>query len=271
MPVTRCACPTCRRTFGVPDDVMGKTATCPGCGASLVVKAMGGTTMLLLAGVCGSSPTQTYRPTSPALLPRPLPAPAKRRWGWGRRLVAAALFLVPLGGGLAALLCVLFGLPATPRPDSPRPDQAVPAPQAQHPDKAPAPVSSEDEKIAWRKLRQMHADEPVYVLAFTLPEQRWFVCTYLTPGREVNARWLEASYTKENDESPRELREAMKTAEEFVGRPDVKAAAVVDLFSGDEPRVLRWFQSDGRQAPERQLEDSLSAFFAELKRKAPQL
>jgi len=82
----RTACPSCKRVMLVPADVLGKMATCPGCGAVLTVKTMGNKTILALAGVDGDAPTCPVASPSASALPRsdapqpgPGPAPTRRR------------------------------------------------------------------------------------------------------------------------------------------------------------------------------------------------
>jgi hypothetical protein len=43
------------------------------------------------------------------------------------------------------------------------------------------------------------------------------------------------------------LPHALERAKELCPRSEVKAMAVIDLFGGEEPRVLRWYWSDGKE------------------------
>lgn len=61
MPVSRCACPSCRWVFRIPDDMLGKRTKCSKCGVYLTIRAMGGKTALELAGVDGHARTTLER------------------------------------------------------------------------------------------------------------------------------------------------------------------------------------------------------------------
>lgn len=119
MPVFRCACPACRRVMRVPDDMDGKRSRCPGCGAELVIRAMGGKTLLQIAGVAGDAPTLTRDEGVPAMsTPAPhadkvqaqtRPAAQRRqakgeRWRWGGKVVALFVVLTVLVGGIGAFV-----------------------------------------------------------------------------------------------------------------------------------------------------------------------
>lgn len=58
----RSTCPACRSVYRVPDSMIGKEMTCPKCKAKIVAKAIGGSTILELAGVDGRTPTALHTP-----------------------------------------------------------------------------------------------------------------------------------------------------------------------------------------------------------------
>jgi len=272
MSVTRCACPSCRRTFGVPDDVMGKTAKCPGCGAALVVNAIGGQTTLSLTGTWQRTPTApgtgpcARPPTDPAPLPppaavrRPLPVevsapPDRRRRPAGRCLLLALLLLVPvLGLGAGTLGLVQWGrwtAEGQPPGDLTRTLRAG---------SGLAPGLTEEQRVAWEKVRAQYPDHPGQMFVYKAPDRLWRPTTYVLGSGLYHIGWGYELGDPELDQS----------AVRMAARTDVSAAVVLDMFSAPAPRVLRWYYSDGKnilrsqEPPSAALGSSLDAHLHQL-------
>ncbi len=99
----KCRCPKCGWVYNVPDDIIGKSTRCQKCRETLLVRAIGGKTALVLAGVSGSAPTQSIAMPAP-IAAKPVPPVRRSRTPYilagAGCLVLFALFGIA-GGGIA--------------------------------------------------------------------------------------------------------------------------------------------------------------------------
>lgn len=159
---------------------------------------------------------------------------------------------------------------------------------------------SEDERIAWRKLRSACQDKPIRFFGCLTPasaksldpsEENCWRCTRFNwdgpqDRRDVVWGWSKVpyslgneTYAKDDDDQngPYLYSAAFRTAKERAERIDVRATVVVDLFSGQHPRILRWYWNDGTQTkssdqpPNRQRQGSLERFLGALMQHAGDL
>lgn len=393
----RFACPVCRSVLSVPEAAAGKKGSCPKCGQRLQVPAPRGA--IVLGDLLPESPAEPAPLSSEENLPPPptfADPPPRPRMRPLALVVACALIGVPcLGVGALGLVGFLASREKAEEANTGTSvvtsrNKAAPARSGQAERMGQAIVSptlTEDQRIAWRKVRKDNTEMPVRVLgclhapprefsfghsAFGKKpgEEDWYFANqdviytdrehageeavwagrgyslrslgtaYFAPTfsvsfeqterfrtlREEQAReakklqevqqqrmkqprpsdemmdrlagpgWREAldrTDRKEREDLRRRYEEgsaqekehfekhkfpaALRRAEELAPGNEVKAMAVVDLFGGDEPRILRWYWSDGQatrsseSAPNRQRQKSLELFLDSLMRRAGNL
>lgn len=101
----KCRCPNCGWSYSVPADITGKQVRCQKCRVTLLAKAIGGKTVLVLAVVDGDAPTQKLAPTvegDPFAFNREAPL-RRRSGGWG---------VVVAFGGMALAFLLIAGAAA---------------------------------------------------------------------------------------------------------------------------------------------------------------
>lgn len=104
----RCTCPSCLKAIKVPPDIAGKQITCPACHSGLTARTSGGKTILALAGVDGSAPTQAMPAVEP---PRPVKRPQAKKamlWPWllGGAIVAVGLLTIAVVGIVVSIAAI---------------------------------------------------------------------------------------------------------------------------------------------------------------------
>ena len=129
-----------------------------------------------------------------------------------------------------------------------------------------APLT-EDQRVAWEKLRRKYNDLKcsVYVLGFIIPDHAWR--QRIVPEGSGFPKWADSLWFPYGGEG----------AASLAAQPNVRATAIVDLFGGTDPKVLKWFHDDGtggkelQSAPTPELDASLKAYLHDLQTRADQL
>ena len=124
---------------------------------------------------------------------------------------------------------------------------------------------TEDQRVAWEKLRRKYNDLKcsVYVLGFIIPDHAWRSALCRKAPGSPNGRTRSGFLT------------AAKAQASLAAQPNVRATAIVDLFGGTDPKVLKWFHDDGtggkelQSAPTPELDASLKAYLHDLQTRRP--
>lgn len=148
----RFACPVCRAVLAVPDNAIGKKGSCPKCGQRLLVPPSRRSTIL------GQPlPAATEEKISVTLLPAE-DAPQRRGWH-GMRPAAWLVLLLILGVPMVGV--VVLATIAVQRAS----DEGTGEGRTQRDGETIQVTLSEDQRVAWLKIRSKYQRLPIRVLA----------------------------------------------------------------------------------------------------------
>lgn len=120
---------------------------------------------------------------------------------------------------------------------------------------------TEEQKIAWLKLRREFKFQGLHVAGFKTAEKEWQLRDWSGWAKEVRP-----PLTGKGD--------ADEIARQVAADPYIKIAVILDLMSGDSPQIVAWVYDDGKGIkrlegpPDADLNKTLAEFLLDLQRRA---